>query len=68
MKRRFRLEITGVIDDEENSLSTTELEANLDSIVALAMGNGLITGETSAVIEEYDQKVAITILEDDYDD
>lgn len=63
MKREFRLEICGTIDDPDGDLPTSELWANLEGIVQNAMSNGLITQDSSATLETYDRDIDITNVE-----
>lgn len=59
MRREFVLELRGVIDDPDGDLSESNLRLNLEWIAQNAMSNGVITGDTSAVVDEYGSVISI---------
>ncbi len=61
MKRMFRLEITGIVEDLDDDLSDENLRLNLEYIVQNASGNGMFTGESSAMVETWDYTVEVAV-------
>lgn len=69
MKLHFNLTLTGVVshdpEEADAALSKADLLSNLDNLIATGMYNGLITGGSSSVLDEYDVTKFVTEAETD---